>query len=77
MVHYKVRLYLEDAQVGLELADEGSALVRVVLWLHLDRPVKALQPLPRDACARSSSLAKRRSGWLLASMHALAEIFPW
>ena len=42
--------HLEDAEVVLELPDEGVALVRVVLRLHLDRPVKALQALPGDAC---------------------------
>ncbi len=45
--------HLEDAQVVLELPDEGVALVRVILRLHLDRPVKALQALPRDACRQS------------------------
>ena len=42
--------HLEDAQVVLELPDEGVALVWVVLRLHLDRPVKALQALSGDAC---------------------------
>ena len=47
--------YLEDAEVVAELADEGVALVGVVLRLHLDRPVKALQPLPCDACAYTAT----------------------
>lgn len=45
--------HLEDAEVVAELADEGVALVWVVFRLHLDGPVKALQPLPRDACTHS------------------------
>lgn len=49
---------LEDAQVGAEVVDERPTFVGVVLGLDLDRAVKALQPLARDACAAWT--------WLLA-----------
>ena len=41
---------LEDAQVVAEVVDEGSPLIRVVLWLNFDGPVEALQPLTVNAC---------------------------
>lgn len=52
------RADLEDAQIILELADKGIALVRVVFWLHLNGPVKAFQAFPCDACIASVSLYK-------------------
>ena len=41
--------HLKDAEIVLELSNEGVSLVWIVLRLHLNGPVKALQALPRDA----------------------------
>ena len=50
--------HLQDAQVVLELPDQGVALVGVVGRLYLDRPIKAFQALPCDACRGNHSLAE-------------------